>query len=452
MPAGTVGPAARRLRLGYHGKVPVRGDFVSRNLDRAFLHELDGWLRLWVRAGQEAMGERWLDAFLQAPIWHFVLRRSAQTVAGSMIPSVDAVGRYFPFVLAVELPDGDLAAADRLLSGLEPHLLSVLDEDFDLADLDRRLERHRAPTETPGAARMDVPDAPSDALSDTLPDTLRDAPCLWWTKGTPRRPPAVLAFEDWPPAGAAVSFLEEPRDMALDALWERCRDMRDRTADAAGTAALVLPLAGASGVEVAVAEWTGHGAPGRPVFARGPHGTVMSDGRVGTRHDATAARLVAHALAEGMADAARLERFLRARLRDKDAGFLPYLSFLHLEASEGAVRVDLQGDVRLWLHDANGWRRLADEGPDHEGTGDDTLRLDPRHPRSLRVTLDGATLVGATAADFLAMPSDTDGGAGALAERIAQEAVVAGAPSVAVLVARGGRPPDPDLPPPGTSV
>ena len=52
------------------------------------------------------MGEEWLPIYLTSPIWRFVLSAGlcgGEVVAGVLMPSVDRVGRYFPFTLAVPL-------------------------------------------------------------------------------------------------------------------------------------------------------------------------------------------------------------------------------------------------------------------------------------------------------------------------------------------------------------
>ena len=55
------------------------------------------------------MGEAWLPAFLEAPVWRFTLPPGmcgAQAVLGLMLPSVDRAGRYFPLTFAALSPYG----------------------------------------------------------------------------------------------------------------------------------------------------------------------------------------------------------------------------------------------------------------------------------------------------------------------------------------------------------
>jgi type VI secretion system protein ImpM len=130
----------RAKRIGYFGKVPPTGDFVSRNLDSAVKEGFDRWLGQGLDKSRADLKEYWLNSFLTAPVWRFLLDRQLdgkRLVAGIMMPSVDKVGRYFPFSLLIELEtaqvdSGFLASCDHLLQQFEDLMLSALAEDFDL--------------------------------------------------------------------------------------------------------------------------------------------------------------------------------------------------------------------------------------------------------------------------------------------------------------------------------
>src|SRR6185436_4475037 len=82
---------------GLYGKLPARGDFMSRRLDADFIAGWDEWLQRVMRESREALGERWLECFLSAPVWRFVLPAGMYSKpgwVGIMLPSVDRVGRY----------------------------------------------------------------------------------------------------------------------------------------------------------------------------------------------------------------------------------------------------------------------------------------------------------------------------------------------------------------------
>src|SRR6185312_4673969 len=145
VPAGAVTDAA--VPPGFYGKLPARGDFVSRRLGHAFIEAWDAWLQRAILASREALGGDWLDCYLTSPIWRFAAAAEScgpQAAAGIVMPSVDAVGRYFPLMLGRELPPGaDLCAfaagAPAWFEALEALALSTLDDGFQMESLDRPL-------------------------------------------------------------------------------------------------------------------------------------------------------------------------------------------------------------------------------------------------------------------------------------------------------------------------
>ena len=87
--------------------MPAHGDFVHRNLPSSFISGWDEWLQHFVAGSQEQLGEDWLNIYLTSPIWRFVFSPGVvdeHVWAGIMMPSVDRVGRYFPFSVATMLP------------------------------------------------------------------------------------------------------------------------------------------------------------------------------------------------------------------------------------------------------------------------------------------------------------------------------------------------------------
>ena len=90
--------------VGFYGKLPARGDFVRAGLPRDFIDPWDGWLQSVMAGSRALMGDAWLPAFLEAPVWRFTLPPGmcgAQAAFGLMLPSVDRAGRYFPLTFAV---------------------------------------------------------------------------------------------------------------------------------------------------------------------------------------------------------------------------------------------------------------------------------------------------------------------------------------------------------------
>lgn len=128
---------------GLFGKLPSRGDFVVRRLDPACRDGLDGWLQAGISTSRRVLGDAWLPAYLNAPVWRFACPAGAcgeAPLAGVLMSSMDRVGRYFPLVLAAQLatdatPDRVFPAA-AWFDALEAQALDALERETDLTLLD----------------------------------------------------------------------------------------------------------------------------------------------------------------------------------------------------------------------------------------------------------------------------------------------------------------------------
>lgn len=166
---------------GWHGKLPALGDFVSRRVDAAWLEQWDPWLAQGMLALREQLGDAWLDAYLASPSWRFLLMPGAlsgaagdRAWAGVLMPSVDKVGRYFPFTIVKPL-DGELAVARmrdlwRWLKDLDGLAADALHDDWDIERLESALTRHAA-NEVEAQAQPPAPD-PAVSIAD-------EASALW---------------------------------------------------------------------------------------------------------------------------------------------------------------------------------------------------------------------------------------------------------------------------------
>jgi len=157
MSGGAVSEAASSPSLfastalpGWFGKLPGMGDFAHRRLPEAFRAVWDQWLQ----RGMSRLRDRadWTERYLEAPVWCFALGRQVageQAWIGVLMPSVDGVGRYFPFALAMELGADSpgtlrgeaLAAALRWWGHATQAALEGLDGDLDALRFDAVLQR-----------------------------------------------------------------------------------------------------------------------------------------------------------------------------------------------------------------------------------------------------------------------------------------------------------------------
>jgi len=132
------------LTLGFYGKLPILGDFVSRHLPKDFIEPWDDWLQHSIAVSKQELGENWLKTYLTCPIWRFALTPGLCGKNGWMgviMPSVDRVGRYFPLTIAVPISEQSHCPSLLSLSNdwyleLEKVALTALEDELDLHSLE----------------------------------------------------------------------------------------------------------------------------------------------------------------------------------------------------------------------------------------------------------------------------------------------------------------------------
>lgn len=185
---------------GLFGKLPARGDFVRANLPRDFTDAWDDWWQRSLLVLRERSEEEWRAAWLEAPVWRFVLPPGLcgkGGVLGLWLPSVDKAGRYSPLTIAaVARTDWapHVATMTSFLVGCEQAGRDALEFDLSPVELQERIE-----------AGFFADDAPEDA-PEVVP-----AQATWWTDGGPRVAPRR----------ATAPALPEGRDFAalIDDDW-----------------------------------------------------------------------------------------------------------------------------------------------------------------------------------------------------------------------------------------
>lgn len=206
-------PMAARHALGWHGKLPSAGDFVTRRLDSDFVAVWDDWLSAGLATLRSHDPDHWLDAYLASPTWRFVLLPGflpaplhGSAWAGVVMPSVDRVGRYYPLTLASPLSalpveTGAQIGLWRWLQRLEDAAIDALQEDWSIDLLETELLRLGLPPEpapdsgnaapgrpcnVPGQVPVFNPAAPASMESffalcaSTVP--MAHGPCLWYNE------------------------------------------------------------------------------------------------------------------------------------------------------------------------------------------------------------------------------------------------------------------------------
>jgi type VI secretion system protein ImpM len=163
-------------QVGAFGKIPALGDFFRLRAPAGFVEAWDGWLAPGLASTRAALGPRWDDCYMSAPIWRFTLARGLAGPArrtGVMMPSVDRVGRRFPLTLVAALPEqGTLGATHGMATGfhrwLEDVALDTLEQDLSRAALEERLDAG--------------PPADTGAEDTTVVPAMNGAQALWSTE------------------------------------------------------------------------------------------------------------------------------------------------------------------------------------------------------------------------------------------------------------------------------
>lgn len=210
---------------GFYGKLPGRGDFLTRRLPADFIQPWDQWLRESLAASRTQLGDGWLDAYLTSPLWRFVLTPGLAgqgAWAGILMPSVDRVGRYFPLTLACPLPPGTdlfgLLAEPFWFERAEVLALTGLEDDWSLEAFEQQVIALGPPTgpvldqDVPLSGRLPSPNAwrlaarSSAEVQRAYPlllasalDQMFCAYSLWWSSGSDRVAPSFLVCQGLPP-------------------------------------------------------------------------------------------------------------------------------------------------------------------------------------------------------------------------------------------------------------
>lgn len=139
---------------GWYGKLPQMGDFSRRRLPPEFVDRWDAWLQDAITHSKAELGGEWLDSYLTAHIWHFFLMPGVlgpQAWTGIWMPSVDRVGRYFPFTVATELPAEALLltampAVATWLRSVDLCARAILEPNHEISVLEHSLQELGLPT------------------------------------------------------------------------------------------------------------------------------------------------------------------------------------------------------------------------------------------------------------------------------------------------------------------
>ncbi len=136
-------------KSGFYGKLPVLGDFVSRQLPNDFILSWDKWLQSSLAVSKEKLASDWMQAYLTSPIWRFALSPGLcgnDAWLGIVMPSVDRVGRYFPLTIACKVPChysliDFFVKANPWFYAAEAVAISALEDDLSIIDFEQMVRK-----------------------------------------------------------------------------------------------------------------------------------------------------------------------------------------------------------------------------------------------------------------------------------------------------------------------
>ncbi|CDS48405.1 Protein phosphatase ImpM [Polaromonas sp. CG9_12] len=216
---------------GWYGKLAMLGDFAHRRLPLGFINACDAWLSQGVAASRASLGSAWLDNYLTAPLWCFAWSPrivDEQWWFGVLMPSVDAVGRYFPLVVAFSTEHAPtepnaLAQWAQWYDSAGACALQTLQGQATLDEFESALAAVGTPS-TPVPADSAPPQAFTSELQFHLTQgawpqgaatvVLRSFTArlqghsIWWVQGDSETPPLVTVMRGLPTANRFVALFQ----------------------------------------------------------------------------------------------------------------------------------------------------------------------------------------------------------------------------------------------------
>jgi len=221
---------------GYYGKLPQRGDFVSRRVPETFKTVWDDWAQQLVRVCNDVSEKATSNQWFRLPIYRFYLSEGIagdNAWIGLMLPSQDSVGRKFPLCFARSThPDCTYPQLNQheqeFFTNLELIVEAVFCEELDFDSIGEKLTK--LDTDFPTMAdssenslsiqsvepslclRLITPQDESVALWESAFDATLRATCsaysVWQTSPLSQSTRETLVCEALPSADCCKSFFD----------------------------------------------------------------------------------------------------------------------------------------------------------------------------------------------------------------------------------------------------
>lgn len=214
-------------RVGFFGKLPAKGDFLTRALPPDVLSVWEKWLETSMAGAKQQLGPRWGPTYERAPVWRFWIgaRLTGHALTGVWAPSVDRVGRQFPLTFVytgapAAMPAAPLAGEGNTpwYTALDRAAMEARHPRFD-GDLDGLLDRlplpngpRQAVAEDARAAFFAYGEAGLEQLIEDVRhhdhQLVANSRSYWWTAGNDFTGPAMVALNGMPDARGFAALLQ----------------------------------------------------------------------------------------------------------------------------------------------------------------------------------------------------------------------------------------------------
>jgi len=209
---------------GFYGKMPCKGDFVSRGLPRSLVDQFDQWFQQGLHAARSCLGDDWNARYSVAPIWRFFISAGVfdqRPWLGVFIPSIDKVGRQFPCLIVLPVNQRlvtyeQVLAQETVFQRIEDLLLDSLELDFNFDQFCEQVDAL--------ALRPISPPTELVAVKDEVPlmqnihamryqyhfldlVTAVEYPVLWMSEGTEGVEPQLLVSSGLPATEHFTHFI-----------------------------------------------------------------------------------------------------------------------------------------------------------------------------------------------------------------------------------------------------
>jgi len=192
--------------VGWHGKLPSRGDFVGRGLPRGWQRTWDDWLQRGLSLAAQRWGGTLREHLLAMPPWQAIVPPPQPDLPAwcvVVVASSDRVGRAFPLMVAeahdAQTLDGvPVAAWHARALQLAEWLAEVMPRSSP-----RELDAGTAVLAAlPWAAVDDARDGRDGRIAD-LRERWNDAGSFWW-RAEPDADALAPLVQPWPPRETLV--------------------------------------------------------------------------------------------------------------------------------------------------------------------------------------------------------------------------------------------------------